>query len=53
MAQHKGGKKNRKFGRNVRSPAMKRYNAENRAAVNKAKKQRRHQKRVAKKEVTG
>jgi hypothetical protein len=33
----KGGKKNRKHGRNKRSPAMQRYNAENREAKNKAR----------------
>lgn len=36
--QHKGGKKNRKHGRNKNSPAMIRYNAENRAEKNKARK---------------
>lgn len=35
MPQAKGGKKNRKYGRNVRSPAMKRYNAENRLEKNR------------------
>lgn len=33
----KGGKKNRKHGRNKKSPAMLRYNAENREAKNKAR----------------
>lgn len=33
----KGGKKNRKFGRAARSPAMKRYNAERRDLANKAR----------------
>lgn len=33
----KGGKKNRKHGRNKNSPAMIRYNAENREAKNKAR----------------
>ena len=33
----KGGKKNRKHGRWLRSPAMKRYVAEGRLAKNKAK----------------
>jgi hypothetical protein len=33
----KGGKKNRKHGRNKNSPAMKRYNAENRREKNKAR----------------
>lgn len=33
----KGGKKNRKFGRAARSPAMKRYNAERRDTINKAR----------------
>jgi len=33
----KGGKKNRKHGRNKRSPAMQRYNAENRCEKNKAR----------------
>jgi hypothetical protein len=34
----KGGKKNRKHGRNKNSAAMKRYNAENRCEKNKARK---------------
>lgn len=33
----KGGKKNRKHGRWLRSPAMKRWKAEGRLAVNKAR----------------
>lgn len=33
----KGGKKNRKHGRNKKSPAMQRYVAENRLAKNKAR----------------
>lgn len=33
----KGGKKNRKHGRNKKSHAMIRYNAENRAEKNKAR----------------
>lgn len=33
----KKGKKNRKHGRNKNSPAMKRYNAEDRCAKNKAR----------------
>lgn len=33
----KKGKKNRKHGRNKRSPAMQRYNAEDRANKNKAR----------------
>lgn len=33
----KGGKKNRKHGRNKRSPAMMRYKAEDRLAKNKAR----------------
>lgn len=33
----KGGKKNRKHNRSQRSPAMKRYNAERRDLVNKAR----------------
>jgi hypothetical protein len=33
----KGGKKNRKHGRNKKSPAMQRYNLENRAEKNKAR----------------
>lgn len=41
----KKGKKNRKHGRNKRSPAMQRYNAEDRASKNKA----RNLARVAKK----
>lgn len=36
-AATKGGKKNRKFGRSNRSPAMKRYIAENRRLANKAR----------------
>lgn len=48
MAAHKGGKKNRKFGRNQRSPAMKRYVAENRREINKARKARRHARRMEK-----
>lgn len=36
-ATHKGGKKNRKHGRNKNSPAMKRYNAESRCEKNKAR----------------
>jgi len=35
-APARGGKKNRKHHRSVRSPAMKRYNAEHRDQVNKA-----------------
>lgn len=34
----KGGKKNRKHGRNKRSPSMQRYVAEGRLAKNKARK---------------
>jgi hypothetical protein len=34
----KGGKKNRKHGRNKKSPAMQRYVAEGRLAKNKARK---------------
>lgn len=34
---HKGGKKNRKHGRNKNSPTMKRYVAEDRLAKNKAR----------------
>lgn len=46
MPAHKGGKKNRKFGRHaVRSPAAKRYRNENRRETNKAKRQARHAKR--------
>jgi hypothetical protein len=41
MATHKGGKKNRKFGRNVRSPAAKRYKAEGRRERNKERTARR------------
>lgn len=41
----KGGKKNRKFGRNKRSPAAKRYLAENRCAKNKARRIAREAKR--------
>ena len=37
MAIPKGGKKNRKYGRWTKSPAMKRYVAEDRLAVNKAR----------------
>lgn len=33
----RGGKKNRKHGRNKKSPAMIRYNAEGRAEKNKAR----------------
>lgn len=33
----KGGKKNRKHNRSLRSPAMKRYNAERRDLANKAR----------------
>jgi hypothetical protein len=44
----KGGKKNRKHGRWLRSPAMKRYVAENRCEKNKAKRAVRHAKRMAK-----
>lgn len=36
-AARRGGKKNRKHGRNKRSPAMQRYNAENRCEKNKAR----------------
>lgn len=35
--QAKGGKKNRKHGRNVKSPAAKRYKAEDRCSKNKAR----------------
>lgn len=41
------GKKNRKHGRWKRSPAMKRYVAEQRWISNKAKRALRHQKRMA------
>lgn len=44
----KKGKKNRKHGRNKRSPAMQRYNAEDRANKNKARKIARENKRLAK-----
>jgi len=37
----KGGNKNRKHGRNRNSPAMKRYNAENRCEKNKARRKAR------------
>lgn len=40
----KKGKKNRKHGRNKNSPAMQRYNAEDRANKNKARKIARAQK---------
>lgn len=42
----KGGKKNRKWGRNKKF--CERYRAENRREINKARKTVRHQKRVAK-----
>jgi len=45
----KGGKKNRKFGRATRSPAMKRYHAERRDQTNKAKRIARHQRQQARK----
>ena len=41
--EHKGGKKNRKFGRNRnRDPAMKRYKAESRAEKNRIRRLKRH-----------
>ena len=48
MATQKGGKKNRKYGRWLKSPSMKRYVAENRYEVNKRKRAVRHAKRMAK-----
>jgi len=45
----KGGKKNRKHGRWGRSPAMKRYVAENRCERNKARRIAREAKRQEKK----
>lgn len=44
----KGGKKNRKLGRNKRRPSQVRYVAENRAAKNKRLKMARHAKAMAK-----
>lgn len=41
----KGGKKNRKHGRNKKSPAMKRYVAENRLEKNKARRAARQARR--------
>lgn len=49
MAQRtkaKGGKKNRKHGRNKKSPAMQRYNAESREAKNKARNVAREKRRA-------
>lgn len=43
----KKGKKNRKHGRNKNSPAMQRYNAEDRASKNKARKIARNKARQA------
>lgn len=43
----KGGKKNRKHGSNSRSPAMQRYNAENRFERNKARKAKKQARREA------
>ena len=45
--QQKGGKKNRKLGRNKRRPSQVRYVAENRAARNKRIKMARHAKAMA------
>ena len=47
--QHKGGKKNRKFGRAARRPSHKRYNMEERWLKNKAKRIAKQAKREAKK----
>jgi len=47
--QRKGGKKNRKYGRGLRKPSHIRYNAEGRYEKNKARKQAKHAKRMAKK----
>jgi hypothetical protein len=43
----KGGKKQRKFGRWNRSQSMKSYVAENRAEVNKQRRIKRHERRMA------
>jgi hypothetical protein len=45
----KSGKKNRKFGRGLRSPAHKRYVAENRREKNKAKRAKKIAKILARK----
>lgn len=47
-APKKGGKKNRKHGRNKKSAAMQRYNAENRREKNKARNLAREARRQAK-----
>ncbi len=49
MGTHKEGKKNRKYGRSSRKPSHKRYNAERRWEKNKAKKQAKIKKMLAKK----
>lgn len=46
---HKEGKKNRKYGRSARKPSHKRYNTEMRWIKNKAKKQAKIAKMLAKK----
>ena len=45
----KGGKKNRKWGRQGRRPSHQRYNAERRWEKNKARKQAKHRRRLEKK----
>lgn len=47
--QSKKGKRNRKHGRWLRAPSMRRYVGEQRWIVNKAKRIARHLKRMAKK----
>jgi len=48
VAERKGGKKNRKHGRNARRPATTRYNNERRWEKNKAKKIAKQAKKEAK-----
>lgn len=47
--QQSKGKKNRKYDRNKKSPAMQRYNATNRRAINKARKIAKHERNIIKK----
>ncbi len=51
MKRSRSGGGNRKHGRWLRAPSMKKYVAENRWASNKAKRIARHLKRIAKKEA--